>query len=108
MAALTYNTNMQQPAPAAVGEFFICHLVATVGASETYATGGLTLTNPNAALPLTIVSAIVGNFSNGYPAFYNLSTGKLQCFSSPGTELSNASAALENATIEVILFGYGH
>lgn len=78
-----------------VGDLKEAVLQGTVGAADTYVTGGFSIPAPNGAN--AIVSVDVGNIGTGHMAFWNPSTQKVQVFSAAGTELANASAALQSA-----------
>lgn len=71
-------------------------VVWTFDAAATYATGGITISP--AALGLSaILFCAPFTFDNGYWGVYVPSTGKFKVFSAAGTELVNASAALQGA-----------
>lgn len=71
-------------------------VIWTVDAAYTYATGGFAL-SPGAVGLSTIYFCAPITFDNGYWGVYVPSTGKIKVFSAAGTELANASAALQNA-----------
>lgn len=76
--------------------------VGTIGSAETYATGGFTVTPASYGLNQIYYFAPV-LFSTGHWGFYTGS--KLKVFSAAGTELANASTALENATFNIHIVG---
>ena len=69
----------------------------TVDSAYTYATGGFAL-SPGAVGLSSILFCAPIVFSTGHWGVYVPSTGKLKVFSAAGTELANASTALQNAT----------
>jgi hypothetical protein len=68
----------------------------TFDPAGTYATGGIPVTPANVGLS-TILFMIPAVFDNGYYGVYVNSTAKIKVFSAAGTELANASAALQGA-----------
>lgn len=62
--------------------------------------GGWAVTNRQLGLNTgeDIIKVILENASNGYPLVFDYTNSKIKTFSAPGTELVNASAALNNAT----------
>lgn len=78
-------------------------LQGTVGAADTYVTGGFALPTPNGANG--IVYAAATNMGSGHMCAWNPSTKLLQVFSAAGTELANASAALQNVVFVVVITG---
>lgn len=80
-----------------VGDMKEVTVLGTVGAADTYVTNGFAITA--ASLGLQQISfADPVSFSTGHWGVYTPSTGLLKVFSAAGTELANASAALQNAT----------
>lgn len=72
----------------------------TVGAADTYLTGGFSITAASMGLSAIMqMDPIV--FSTGHWGYYEPSTGLVKVFSAAATELANASAALQNATFWV-------
>ena len=72
----------------------------TVGASDTYATGGFSL--PLATLGInTLIDCSPITFSTGHWGFYLPATNLVKVFSAAATELTNTSAALQSATFIV-------
>lgn len=69
----------------------------TIGASDTYATGGIAISPADVGLSSILWGEPVV-FSTGHWGVYVPATGKIKVFSAAGTELVNASAALQNAT----------
>lgn len=96
--APTYASNLPgKQAYHVIGDVKEVLATGTVGAADTYVTGGFTISPSSFGLSVFFnVDETV--FSNGYWGFWNASTGKMQVFSAAGTELANASAALQNAT----------
>lgn len=86
-----------------VGDMKEAVLQGTVGAADTYVTGGFAL--PAVPGANGIVSVDIGNIGTGHMAFWNPSTQKVQVFSAAGTELANASAALQSAVFLVNIRG---
>lgn len=69
----------------------------TVGAADTYVTNGFTVTPAQLGLQaIAQMDPVV--FSTGHWGYFEPSTGLLKVFSAAGTELANASAALQSAT----------
>lgn len=80
-----------------VGDMKEAAVIGTVGAADTYVTNGFALAAGSFGMQqISFVAPVV--FSTGHTGRYNPSTGLLQVFSAAGTELVNASAALQNAT----------
>src|SRR5690242_10097002 len=75
----------------------------TVDAAFTYATGGFALTPANVGLSTILFCAPVV-FSTGHYGMYT--GGKIKVFSAAGTELANASTALQGATALIQAGGY--
>jgi hypothetical protein len=80
----------------------------TVGAADTYVTGGFTIDLSVYGLnSIVVVDTIV--FSTGHWGIYvpgtTTANGKIKVFSAAATELVNASAALQNATFVVQVLG---
>lgn len=72
----------------------------TVGAADTYVTGGFTVAPATFGLTtITQMDPIV--FSTGHWGYYEPSTALVKVFSAAATELANASAALQSATFWV-------
>lgn len=76
----------------------------TVGASDTYVTGGFSFTPAMAGLGSVAYCSPV-TFSTGHWGIYipgaGVSTGLVKVFSAAATELANASAALQSATFTI-------
>jgi hypothetical protein len=72
----------------------------TVGAADTYVTNGFAVAPATFGLQ-SIVQMDPVVFSTGHWGYYEPSTGLIKVFSAAGTELVNASAALQNATFWV-------
>lgn len=66
----------------------------TVGAADTYVTGGFAV--PPSLFGFTSIKYCDIYHSLGYAAYFNAATGNIQVFSAAGTELANASAALQS------------
>lgn len=75
-----------------------------VGAADTYATGGFTLTAAQLGLASIDWCSVVC-FSTGHWGVYVPATGKVKVFSAAATELANASTALQSATFSLHAFG---
>lgn len=72
----------------------------TVGAADTYVTGGFAIAASTFGLQvITQMDPVI--FSTGHWGYYEPSTGLLKVFSAAATELANASAALQSATFWV-------
>ena len=87
------------------GNFKEVLTTGTVGASDTYATGGFAFLPATVGLT-TFVSVLPVTFSTGHWGIYLPATGKIQVFSAAATELANASTALQGATFTVLAKGY--
>src|SRR5438105_2026034 len=96
--APTYASQLPDARPFhVVGDMKEVATIGTVGAADTYVTNGFALSPASFGLQqIAFVSPVV--FSTGHTGRYNPSSGLLQVFSAAGTELVNASAALQNAT----------
>lgn len=79
-------------------------VTGTVGAADTYVTGGFTVTPASLGLQVIYFADPV-SFSNGYTGVFNPATGLLKVFSAAGTELANASVALQSATFTFAVRG---
>jgi hypothetical protein len=88
------------------GNFHEIFTLLTIGATDTYATGGISVTPANLAVS-TIVNIEPVLFSTGHWGVWVPATSKIQVFSAAGTELVNASAALQNATAVIKGQGQG-
>jgi len=77
-----------------VGDMKETVLKGVVGAADTYVTNGFAIPIPPGASTIAYVTPVV--FGSGHFGSYNPATGLLQVFSASGTELVNASAALQN------------
>jgi hypothetical protein len=89
------------------GNFHEIFTLLTIGATDTYATGGITV-NPSDLQVNTIVNIEPVLFSTGHWGVWVAgSPGKIKVFSAAGTELVNASAALQNATAVIKGQGQG-
>ena len=75
----------------------------TVGAADTYVTGGFALPAIPTANSTLAVQAV--NFGSGHTGFWSPATGLMQVFSASGTELANASAALQNVKFVLAMNG---
>jgi hypothetical protein len=69
----------------------------TIGAADTYATGGIAVSPSDVGLTQILWGEPVV-FSTGHWGFWDATNKKIKVFSAAGTELANASAALQNAT----------
>lgn len=78
--------------------------VGTVGAADTYVTGGFAITPAQFGMQ-QIIFVDVSPAGTGHPLAWNAATGNIQAFSAAGTELVNASAALQNAKFNIRVFG---
>jgi hypothetical protein len=79
-------------------------LLGTVGAADTYVTGGFTVTPAQLGLQqIAYIEPVT--FSGGHWGVFTPSTGLLKVFSAAGTELANASTALQSATFQVVASG---
>lgn len=88
----------------AVGDLKESMMIGTIGASDTYVTGGWALSPATFGLQ-QIIAVDVSPAGVGHPLFWNAATGNIQAFSAAGTELVNASAALQNAKFNIIVRG---
>lgn len=79
------------------GNFHEIFTLVTIGAADTYATGGIAVSPQNVGVG-TIVNIEPVLFSTGHWGVWVPATGKIKVFSAAATELANASAALQNAT----------
>jgi hypothetical protein len=80
-----------------VGDVKSATLKGTVGAADTYVTNGFSLTAATLGMTTVIqIDSII--FSTGHWGYYEPATALVKVFSAAGTELVNASAALQNAT----------
>jgi hypothetical protein len=86
-----------------VGDWKESVLKGVVGAADTYVTGGFALPVPNGANTIAAVSPVV--FGSGHYGSFNPATGLMQVFSASGTELVNASAALQNVVFIITISG---
>lgn len=86
-----------------VGDMKESVLQGTVGAADTYVTGGFALPTIPGANSTIFVNAV--NFGSGHVGFWNPSTKLMQVFSAAGTELANASAALQNIVFVLVQDG---
>jgi hypothetical protein len=78
----------------------------TVDAAYTYTTNGVTGVITPATLGLSNIFAIAPVvFSTGHWGYWDDSVSKLKVFSAAGTELVNASAALQGATALIQAIG---
>lgn len=76
----------------------------TVGASDTYATGGFAIAASSFGLQrIEFIFPIT--FSTGHWGIYDSSAGKIKVFSAAGTELANTSGALQSATALIVVIG---
>lgn len=72
----------------------------TFGAADTYVTGGFAVTPATFGFAQSITLIEPGiSTTGGYSFIYNPVTGKVLVFSAAGTQLVNASAALQNDTV---------
>jgi len=86
------------------GDFKEFLFTLTVGAADTYVTGGFVVLPASVGVnSFAYVSPVI--MATGHYGVWNYATGKLQVFSAAGTELANASAALQNTTF--VFEGYG-
>lgn len=86
------------------GDYKEANFTGTVGAADTYVTGGFTILASSVGLKrLTQVAPVI--FSTGHWGMYLPATGKIKVFSAAATELVNASTALQGATFTVAALG---
>ena len=84
----------------------------TFGASDTYVTGGFLVIPANFGFPFRIVTVFdattqVGGYSLVYvPSTSPVGQGQMVAFSAMGTQLANASAALQSDTVVLSAIGY--
>ena len=81
------------------GAFRESAVLWTVDAAYTYTTNGVTGVITPAALGFSqiyFIAPVV--FSTGHWGYWDIPTSKLKVFSAAGTELANASAALQGAS----------
>lgn len=76
-------------------------VIVTITADASYPTGGYAVTFPGIT---NVLFADVQSSSSGHPAVWNYSTGKLQFFTSGGTEVANA-ASLSGVTVRAAVLG---
>lgn len=78
----------------------------TFGAADTYVTGGFAVTPATFGFSqaISFVEPAVSN-TGGYVFQYNPATGKILAFSAAGTQLANASAALQNDIVYIQALG---
>lgn len=86
-----------------VGDMKEAVLQGTVGAADTYVTGGFAVPALSGANNVLVVSPV--NFGSGHTGAWNPVTKLMQVFSAAGTELANASAALQNVVFIITLGG---
>jgi hypothetical protein len=79
------------------GNFHEIFCLVTIGATDTYTTGGISLTPADVGVQ-TILNIEPILFSTGHWAVWVPATSKIKVFSAAATELANASAALQSAT----------
>ena len=89
------------------GNFHEIFALVTIGASDTYATGGIAVSPADLGVS-TILNIEPVLFSTGHWGVWVPATGKIKVFSVAATELANASAALQNATAVVKGQGQGN
>ena len=75
-----------------------------IGASDTYVTGGWSLSPSTFGLQ-QILFVDCSPAGTGHPLYWNKSTGTIQAFSAAGTELANASTALQSQTFNIRIYG---
>lgn len=96
--APTYVSQLSDAKPLhVVGDVKEVATLGTVGAADTYATGGFSVTPASMGLQVIHFADPV-TFSTGHWGIYFPATALLKVFSAAGTELANASAALQSAT----------
>lgn len=78
--------------------------IGTIGAADTYVTGGFALAPSTFGLQ-QILFVDCSPAGTGHPLFWNQATGLVQAFSAAGTELVNASTALQGQKFNVRIFG---
>lgn len=76
----------------------------TVGAADTYVTGGFTIAPSSFGLS-NFVAVYPVNFSTGHWGIWDSANAKIKVFSAAATELANASAALQSATFTITALG---
>jgi len=79
------------------GNFHEIFCLMTIGAADTYATGGIAVSPQDVGVG-TILNIEPVLFSTGHWGVWVPATGKIKVFSAAATELANASTALQNAT----------
>lgn len=79
------------------------YATGTVGAADTYATGGFALAAATLGFEVGFDYVAPVTFSTGHWGIYT--GGNIKVFSAAATELVNASAALQNATFDVHAIG---
>lgn len=82
------------------GNFHEIFALVTIGAADTYATGGIAVVPADVGVQ-TILNIEPVLFSTGHWGVWVPSTGKIKVFSAAATELANASTALQSATAVV-------
>lgn len=79
----------------------------TFGAADTYVTGGFAVTPATFGFAQAIVFLEPAvSQTGGYVFQYNPATSKVLVFSAQGTQLVNASAALQNDVVQLQALGY--
>lgn len=82
------------------GAYKEIYFTGTVGAADTYATGGFAFSPSSFGLTTFLWVSPVA-FSTGHWGIWDKTNAKIKVFSAAATELANASAALQNATFTV-------
>lgn len=105
LGALTFGSRSLRQSFVAGGKKF---RVIPITLDNSYPTGGYAITraqlglagadNPDAVIP-------IGPASTGHWALWDATNNKLKFFSAAGTELAGASAALNAATISLLVIG---
>lgn len=88
------------------GNFHEIFALCTIGASDTYATGGIAVLPSDLGVN-TILNIEPVLFSTGHWGVWVPATGKIKVFSAAATELANASTALQSATAVIKGQGQG-
>ena len=76
-------------------------IIVTITADASYPTGGYAVTFPGITNAIFVDTQ---SSSAGHPAVWNYATGKLQFFTSGGTEVANA-ATLAGVTVRAAVLG---
>lgn len=103
--APTFVSNLPGAASSHVpGDLKEAFFTLTVGPADTYVTNGFAVTPAQFGLT-SITDLDVRSFSTGHWGVYVPAGGLIKVFSAAATELANASAALQSATVTVKVTG---